>query len=117
MGGASCKGCVERLATRPVGRGAVQQMGKPLRRPLGVSNRPVEGEEGMEGAMTMTMVRERGKEEAVEVLDQQAVMEEEEAAAEAVQEEEEVVEAEEVPLGVDQANPQMMDRIPTRNRT
>ena len=91
-------------------------MGKPLRRPLGVSNRPVEGEEGMEGAMMMMMVRKRVEEEVV-VPDQQAVKEEEEAVAEAVEEEEEAVEAEEVPLGEDLANPQMMDRIPTQNRT
>ena len=103
--------------TRPVGRRAVQQMGRPLRCLLGVNNRPVEGEEEAVGVMTMTMAKEKGKEEAVVVLDQQAVKEEEEAVAEAVEEEEEAVEAVEVPLGEDLANPQMMDRIPTQNQT
>ena len=88
-------------------------MGKPLRRLLGVSNRPVEGEEEEAvGVMTMTMVEERVE---VVVPDQQE--EEEEAVAEAVEEEEEAVEAEEVPLGEDLANPQTMDRIQTQSRT
>ena len=111
MGGASCRGCVERRATRPVGRRAVQQMGRPLQRLLGVSNRPVEGEEEEAGVMTMTM-EERVEEEVV-VPDQQEQAMEEEAVAEAVEEEEEAVEAEEVPLGEDLANPQMMDRTQT----
>ena len=117
MGGASCRGCVERRSTQPVGRRAVQRMGRPLRRLLGVNNRPVEGEEEAVGVMTMTMVREKGKEEAVVVPDQQAVKEEEEAVAEAVEEEEEAIEAEEVPLGEDLANLQTMDQIQTQNRT
>ena len=112
MGGASCRGCVERRAIRPVGRRAVQQMGRPLRRPLGVSNKPVEGVEEEVGVMTMMMVMERVEEEVVP--DQQEQVEEEEAVVEAV---EEAVEAEEVPLGEDLANPQTMDRIPTQNRT
>ena len=112
MGGASCRGCVERRAIRPVGRRAVQQMGRPLRRLLGVSNKPVEGVEEAVGVMTMMMVME--KVEEVAVPDQQEQVEEEEAVVEAV---EEAVEAEEVPLGEDLANLQTMDRIQTQNRT
>ena len=96
-----------------MGRRAVQQMGRPLRRLLGVSNRPVEEEEAV-GVMTMMMVM--GKEVRV-VPDQQAVDKEEEVVVEAVEEEEEAVEAVEVPLGEDLVSPQMMDRIPTQNRT
>ena len=92
-------------------------MDRPLRRLLGVNNRPVEGEEEEVGVTTMTMGGKEGQEEAVVVPDQQAVKEGEEAVAEAVEEEEEAVEAEEVPLGEDLANLQTMDRIQTQNRT
>ena len=87
-------------------------MGRPLRRLLGVSNKPVGGAEEAVGVMTMMMVME--KVEEVVVPDQQEQAEEEEVVVEAV---EEAVEAEEVPLGEDLVNPQMMDQIPTQNRT
>ena len=92
-------------------------MGKPLRRLLGVSIRPVEGEEEEVGEMTMTVEMEKAEEVVGVVPNQPEQEQEEEAVAEAVEEEEEAVEAEEVPLEEDLANPQTMDRTQTLNQT
>jgi hypothetical protein len=91
-------------------------MGQQPLRPLGVSNRPVEGEKVVveEAETAMTMTQKEKEEEEVVVPDQPE--EEEEAAAEAVEEEEEAVEAEEVLLGEALANPQTMDPIQTQSQ-
>ena len=107
MGGASCRECVERRAARPVGRGAVQQMGAPLLRLLGVSNRPVEGEEVEEAVMTMMMMAR----EMMEVRGQQEQQEEEAVEAE------EAEEAEEEQLGETPVIHQTMGRTRTQNQT
>ena len=113
MGGASCRECVERRAAQPVGRGAVQQMGAPLLRLLGVSNRPVEGEEVEgEGMTMMTMAREM-----MEVRGQQEQQEEEAEEAEEEEEEGEAAEAEGEQLGGTPAIPQTMGRIRTQSQT
>ena len=114
MGGASCKGCVERQAARPVGRRAVQQMGEPLLRLLGVSNRPVEGEEVEEAVMTMMMMAM----EMMEVRGRQEQREEEEAVeAEEEEEAEEAAEAEGEQLGETPVIPQTMGRTRTQSQT
>ena len=108
MGGASCRECVERRAARPVGREAVQQMGAPLLRLLGVSNRPVEGEEVEEAVMTMMMMAM----ETMEVRGRQEQREEEEAV-----EAEEAEEAEEEQLGETPVILQTMGRTRTQSQT
>ena len=114
MGGASCRECVERRAARPVGRGAVQQMGAPLLRLLGVSNRPVEGEEVEEAVMTMMMMAM----ETMEVRGRQERREEEEAVeAEEEEEAEEAAEAVEEQLGETPVILQTMGRTQTQSQT
>ena len=115
MGGASCKECVERQEARPVGRRAAQQMGALLLRPLGVSNKPVEGEEeeAEEAVMMMMMAMEM-----MEVKGRQEQREEEEAVeAEEEEEAEEAAEAVEEQLGETPVILQTMGRTRTQSRT
>ena len=88
-------------------------MGKPLHRLLGVSNKPVEGEEEVVVVMTMMM----GMQEARGVTGWQEQQEEE--AGEAVEEEEgeEAAEAKGEQLGETPVNPQTMGRTQTQSQT
>ena len=114
MGGASCKGCVERQAARPVGRRAIPQMGALLLRPLGVSNKPVVGEEEeAEDVVTMMMMAR----EMTVVGGQQEQQEGVAAEAEEDEEGEEAAEAEGEQLGETPVIPQMMGQTQTQNQT
>ena len=114
MGGASCRECVERQAARLVGRRAAQQMGAPLLRPLGVSNKPVEGEEEEAEVAVMMMMMAM---EMMEATGRQEQQEEEAVEAEEEEEAEEAVEAEGEQLGETPVIPQTMGRTRTQSQT
>ena len=115
MGGALCKECVERQEAQPVGRRAAQQMGALLLRPLGVNNKPVEGEEEeAEEAVTMMMMAM----ETMEGRGRQEQREEEESVeAEEEEEAEEAAEAKGEQPGETPVIPQTMGRTRTQSQT